>query len=271
MPLTRPTTTPLPDEIYDEWAPMLGEAELKVLLYIVRRTLGFRKDADAISLAQFTSGVVTRDGRTLDRGCGVTSRRHIVRALAALEDKGLIRTSKGRTRTGGHAVTVYALRWEGHADATQKGGSSPKTPGGSPRTPGWCPSVTDVVAQGHQGSVSGTPTTNSMTTNNQQNSETTAHHEPDAQSVVVSPSPEMDAVTLWRAVLDDVRQVITPENYAAWFAHTAALAREGDLLRIAVPTSAHQYWLDVRLRKRVEETLRRLGYGGMRVDFVVAA
>jgi len=264
MPLTRPTTTPLPDEIYDEWAPMLGEAELKVLLYIVRRTLGFRKDADAISLAQFASGVVTRDGRTLDRGCGVTSRRHIVRALAALEDKGLIRTSKGRTRTGGHAVTVYALRWEGHADATQKGG-------GSPRTPGWCPSVMDVVAQGHQGSVSGTPTTNSMTTNKQQNRETTAHHGPDALFVTVSPSPEMDAVTLWHTVLDDVRQVITPENYATWFATTAALAREGDLLRVAVPTSAHQYWLDVRLRKRVEETLRRLGCGGMRVDFVVAA
>ena len=46
MPLTRPTTTPLPDEIYDLWAPQLGEAELKVLLYIVRRTLGFRKATD---------------------------------------------------------------------------------------------------------------------------------------------------------------------------------------------------------------------------------
>ena len=42
MPLKRPTTTPLPDEIFDEWAPQLGEAELKVLLYIVRRTPGFR-------------------------------------------------------------------------------------------------------------------------------------------------------------------------------------------------------------------------------------
>ena len=81
MPLKRPTTTPLPDEIYDEWAPLLGEAELKVLLYIVRRTLGFGKGSDAISLTQFLGGIVTRDGRVLDHGCGVKSRPNVIRAL----------------------------------------------------------------------------------------------------------------------------------------------------------------------------------------------
>src|SRR5690348_7160239 len=104
MPLKRPTTTPLPDEIYDEWVPVLGEAELKVLLYIVRRTLGFRKGADAISLKQFLGGIVTRDGRVLDRGCGVKSRPNIVRALKSLEDRGLIRTFKTQTAEGDHDV-----------------------------------------------------------------------------------------------------------------------------------------------------------------------
>ncbi len=43
MPLQRPTTTPVPDEIFDEWLAVLGHAELRVLLYIVRRTFGFDK------------------------------------------------------------------------------------------------------------------------------------------------------------------------------------------------------------------------------------
>src|SRR5437588_143362 len=100
MPLTRPTTTPLPDEIFDMWAPLLGEAEMKVLLYIVRRTLGFGKRADPISLTQFLQGIITRDGRRLDRGCGVKSRPALTRALKSLEDKGLIRTMKTQARAG---------------------------------------------------------------------------------------------------------------------------------------------------------------------------
>ena len=37
-----PTTTPVPDDVIDELMPRLSEAGLKVLLYIVRRTFGFR-------------------------------------------------------------------------------------------------------------------------------------------------------------------------------------------------------------------------------------
>ena len=36
--------------LFDELLPYLSEAELKVLLYIVRRTFGFKKEADAISV-----------------------------------------------------------------------------------------------------------------------------------------------------------------------------------------------------------------------------
>ncbi len=74
MPLQRPTTTPVPDEIFDEWLAVLGHAELRVLLYIVRRTFGFdKRGGDTISYRQFTDGITTRDGRVLDRGCGVSN------------------------------------------------------------------------------------------------------------------------------------------------------------------------------------------------------
>ena len=38
-----PTTTPVPDQLFDELLHRLSGAELKVLLYIVRRTFGFKK------------------------------------------------------------------------------------------------------------------------------------------------------------------------------------------------------------------------------------
>ncbi len=37
-----PHYTQTPDVLFDELLPYLSEAELKVLLYIIRRTFGFR-------------------------------------------------------------------------------------------------------------------------------------------------------------------------------------------------------------------------------------
>ncbi len=53
--------TRVPDEFF-RLLPQLGEAELKVLLYIIRRTYGFGKDRDAISYDQFLRGIRTRAG-----------------------------------------------------------------------------------------------------------------------------------------------------------------------------------------------------------------
>ena len=58
-----PNYTPVPDELFDELLPDLGEAELRVPLYIVRRTFGFKKDSDSISLSQMIGGITTRDRR----------------------------------------------------------------------------------------------------------------------------------------------------------------------------------------------------------------
>lgn len=116
MPLKRPTTTPVPDEIFDEWLAVLGDAELRVLLYIVRRTFGFdKRSGDTISYTQFTQGITTRDGRVLDQGCGVRNRTNLAKALRKLEARGLIRRVQGRTPEGDAAVTFYVLWFEGEA------------------------------------------------------------------------------------------------------------------------------------------------------------
>jgi hypothetical protein len=107
----------VPDELFDEWLAVLSGAELKCLLYIVRRTLGFKKDADAISLSQMVNGITTRDGRVLDGGTGL-NRSTVVAALASLEARGLIIVVRAADEQGAALTSTYALRWRDEAAAT---------------------------------------------------------------------------------------------------------------------------------------------------------
>lgn len=104
-------TTPVPDVLFDELLPTLKEAELKALLYIIRRTLGFKKSTDAISLTQFKKGITTKDGKVLDKGCGVKDRTTLIKALASLEEKGCIESIKAKTASGDDDITSYRIRF----------------------------------------------------------------------------------------------------------------------------------------------------------------
>jgi len=60
-----PNSTQVPDVILDFWLSELSGAELKVVLYVARRTYGFGKERDNISLTQIGSGIRKRDGSVL--------------------------------------------------------------------------------------------------------------------------------------------------------------------------------------------------------------
>jgi phage replication O-like protein O len=94
-----PNSTQIPDVILDRWMAELSGAEFKVLLYIARRTYGFGKESDNISLTQIAQGITRRDGSILDRGTGV-SRPTIVRALKALEERGIVVRQTNLSETG---------------------------------------------------------------------------------------------------------------------------------------------------------------------------
>lgn len=104
-------TTPVPDILFDELLDKLSGAELKVLLYIIRRTRGFKKDTDAISLTQFKSGITTKDGRKLDHGCGIKYQKNVVDALTSLEKKGYIEAIRTESPEGDKATTLYRIRF----------------------------------------------------------------------------------------------------------------------------------------------------------------
>jgi len=431
MPFARPTTTATPDEIFEEWVHVLSHAELLALLYVVRRTLGFKKDADSISYTQFLHGIVTREGKVLDRGCGIKSRSTLAAALRRLEERGLIRSVKTQTAAGDQATTRYAL-WFVVADERDAPASPPSEAageGGAPTAPGWCANrttgsariVPPVVRRSYPQQTVETTNTKQQTVLSKRKgathptaaldstdstistggltsmattgdslspvaaavadlsvefgddapqasrtrvanmqraagladadllplldeaaaiarSQTTtitkrgrdgeivrmpyllatlrdlvdtpdaplasgvgrpdpplfgagpgpgatsagalvqpALSGPCAPGVVATaavagddPPADNAATALWREVLGEVREVLTPENYAVWFAPACPLALEGDVLRVAVPSSFHADWLAHKLRGRVQQALERTGHADVRIVYASA-
>jgi hypothetical protein len=112
-----PNYTPVPDDFFDVLLAHLTDVEVRVLLYIIRRTYGFKKPADDISLSQIVKGIVTRDGRRLDYGAGV-SKAGAVLAVKRLEARGILFAQRNESPERGHEATTYRLRKAGAGLAT---------------------------------------------------------------------------------------------------------------------------------------------------------
>jgi hypothetical protein len=103
-----PNTTPIPDEVFDELLADLSGAEVKVLLYICRRTFGFKKESDNISLNQMLHGITRKDGTRLDRGVGL-SKPTLLRTIKSLTEKQIILAEQRESREKGYEPTNYRL------------------------------------------------------------------------------------------------------------------------------------------------------------------
>jgi len=103
-----PNYTPIPDQFFDELMTELSEAELRVLLYVMRRIFGFRKDADSISLNQLVEGITTADGRRLDHGCGL-GRTAVKKGVKLLVERGVLTVTKVRSESGEYETNTYQL------------------------------------------------------------------------------------------------------------------------------------------------------------------
>jgi len=89
--------------------------------------------------------------------------------------------------------------------------------------------------------------------------------------------PIVEEHPVWRAVLDELAQVMTAENFNAWLASTRALDQEGEVLRVAIPAAFNQTWLEHKLAGKVMGTLHKIDYDALgiervgRVEYVVDA
>lgn len=98
-----PGTFWLYPEIMDYCWCALSGSEQKVLDFLLRRTFGFQKTKDKISIGQFANGV-----RGCDYGTGL-SERTIIRALSKLEKKGFIRVRRSGKNTLEKEINEYRL------------------------------------------------------------------------------------------------------------------------------------------------------------------
>lgn len=126
-----PHYTPIPDEILDKLLDVLTGGQLKVLLYIARHTLGYKKSTDQLSAQQIAEGVVRRDGTRVDYGTGLKVRqvRNIVAQLEAFK---LIEVTRNQGKDGWERNT-YSLRM---ADLVEFCTPKAKSPASKPATTG---------------------------------------------------------------------------------------------------------------------------------------
>src|SRR6267154_6080582 len=92
MPALNYTQTP--NDLFDHWLPFLGEAELKVLLVVMRKTLGWHKIRDEISASQLSkiTGMIEET---------------VVKAAKSLQKRGII--TRQLTGPIGKQRVVYSL------------------------------------------------------------------------------------------------------------------------------------------------------------------
>lgn len=106
-----PNTTPVPDVLFDELLLILDNAELRVLLYIIRRTFGFKRSTDDISISQMVGGIRKKDGTVLDWGTGI-SKASVTRGLKGLLEKGIIIARRNTSKEHGFEPTSYTLKFK---------------------------------------------------------------------------------------------------------------------------------------------------------------
>lgn len=93
-----PNAFQVPNEVIDDgWLRHLGGSDIKVLLFIIRKTFGFNKiGGDEIPLSQIIVGT------------GL-SRQSAINAVAVLEHSGLIRVIRSKSPDGTKNINFYRL------------------------------------------------------------------------------------------------------------------------------------------------------------------
>jgi len=104
-----PNSFQTPNAYVDDLMPYLTGEEYKVLIYAVRRILGFQKRQDRISISQFINGT-SHGGLILDQGTGL-SIGTVKKCLASLVEFGLmVRLAENDPRT--NEGTLWSLQWD---------------------------------------------------------------------------------------------------------------------------------------------------------------
>lgn len=204
----RPNYTQVPDNFFDQEMLDLPLAETRVLLYIIRRTLGFRRDSDDISVPQIMHGRVGRDGRVLERGTGL-SRPGVQKALRALIAKGMVLAHANQSPEYGSRPTTYSLPFNRPpAPGVAPGAYAGKPPPAYDRTPRGPTQVSPLPLEDKQTG--------------------------DKQLEEKSERDSDDSAALWKETLTWLQTAMNARNYRLTFEGSEAIGFDGEILVVQV-------------------------------------
>ena len=83
------------------------------------------------------------------------------------------------------------------------------------------------------------------------------------------PVPVAETHPVWRAALEELRQILTAGNFDTYLARSRVVAEDGAVLCVAVPDRFAKGWLECKLAQRVADALRQVGRSEVRVEYVV--
>ena len=96
MKIAPPNHTQIPNSLLDEWMPILSDGEFKVLLCFCRKTFGWHKEKDEISLKQIA------------KATGL-SKPSLPKIITRLIEKGLVKKTLQKAKNGSCDTNIYEL------------------------------------------------------------------------------------------------------------------------------------------------------------------
>lgn len=251
--------TIFPDVLLDKVMPFLTPAEWKTCSYIIRRTFGWKKEEDDISLDQICNGIVKRDGTRLDFGTQM-DKKTVIRALKGLEAKGVIMTRKNYSSRRGFEATTYSLRFKGHSQTS------------------------DLVPKSHKVTephVSSLHKLRIVDKSNYPSSVDTeslvdkSHIQPTTEQ---TPNKQIDNFTtnapnsehIWDKILVDLKRQVPKASFDAWLDRSYQVTSSESEIVVAVPTDAEKECIERRVSFLVQRVALRVTGGNAKVRFVVA-
>lgn len=222
-----PNHTQAPNDLFDELLPSLSSSELKVLMVIIRRTLGYHRRHTRLSL------------RNMQSLTGIKHRNTITKAAASLEKKGLLtRTSDG--------VSEWTIHWRDTNDDPPQVGvgagaliEPPEGVSGEEIEP-------EVVQSVNQSGASIEPPSSKerRKENNKEN---------DSSSFTFVQGK--DAITIWCEALVYAKMELNRQFFTRWLQDTYCFNRDGCTFKIAAPDDHARDLLEDRATATMQNLL----------------
>lgn len=249
--------TIFPDVLLDKVMPFLTPSEWKVCSYIVRRTFGWKKEEDDISLDQICNGIVKRDGTRLDFGTQM-DKKTVIRALKGLDKKGVIAITKNYSSRRGFEASTYSLRFKGQTRAPTLVSKSHKD---SEVLVPFLHKLRVVELNHHPSSTDANPlgakehiqTTKDQTIELQENKRTTTKYVNNQ---------------LWDSILYEMKRQVPKSSFDAWLEGSHQLSASDNEVLVAVPTKTEKDCIERRLGFLVQRVALRVAGKDVTVKFV---